>query len=91
MRGIDVIHLNIGQPDIKTPEVALEAIKNFEPKVVAYSHSAGFQSYREGLANYYKNVGLNVTHQNILVTTGGSEALVFAFQSTLEFLLLSEK
>jgi len=84
MRGIDVIHLNIGQPDIKTPEVALEAIKNFEPKVVAYSHSAGFQSYREGLANYYKNVGLNVTHQNILVTTGGSEAITMSLNSIMD-------
>ena len=51
-RGLEVIHLNIGQPDIKTPEVALEAIRSFEPKVVEYSHSAGFQSYREGLAQY---------------------------------------
>lgn len=84
IRGIDVIHLNIGQPDIKTPEVALEAIKNFEPKVVAYSHSAGFQSYREGLANYYKNVGLNVTHQNILVTTGGSEAITMSLNSIMD-------
>jgi aspartate aminotransferase len=84
MRGIDVIHLNIGQPDIKTPEVALEAIKNFEPKVVAYSHSAGFQSYREGLANYYKNIGLNVTHQNILVTTGGSEAITMSLNSIMD-------
>ena len=84
MRGIEVIHLNIGQPDIKTPDVALEAIKNFEPKVVAYSHSAGFQSYREGLANYYKNVGLNVTHQNILVTTGGSEAITMSLNSIMD-------
>lgn len=83
-RGIDVIHLNIGQPDIKTPEVALEAIKNFEPKVLAYSHSAGFQSYREGLANYYKNIGLNVTHQNILVTTGGSEAITMSLNSIMD-------
>tara|TARA_B110000977_G_scaffold63621_1_gene86522 strand:- start:276 stop:1478 length:1203 start_codon:yes stop_codon:yes gene_type:complete len=83
-RGIDVIHLNIGQPDIKTPEAALEAIKNFEPKVVAYSHSAGFQSYREGLANYYKNIGLNVTHQNILVTTGGSEAITMSLNSIMD-------
>ena len=84
MRGIDVIHLNIGQPDIKTPEVALKAIKNFEPKVVAYSHSAGFQSYREGLANYYKNVGLNITYQNILVTTGGSEAITMSLNSIMD-------
>ena len=84
MRGIDVIHLNIGQPDIKTPEVALEAIKNFEPKVVAYIYSEWFQYHREGLANYYKYVGLNVTHQNILVTTGGSEAITMSLNSIMD-------
>lgn len=83
-RGTEVIHLNIGQPDIKTPEVALEAIRNFEPTVVAYSHSAGFQSYREGLATYYKNVGLQVEHQNIMVTTGGSEAITISLNSIMD-------
>ena len=83
-RGTEVIHLNIGQPDIKTPEVALEAIRNFEPEVVAYSHSAGFQSYREGLATYYKNVGLQVEYQNILVTTGGSEAITISLNSIMD-------
>jgi len=83
-RGTEVIHLNIGQPDIKTPDVALEAIRNFEPNVVAYSHSAGFQSYREGLAKYYKNVGIDVNHTNILVTTGGSEAITMALNSIMD-------
>jgi len=83
-RGLEVIHLNIGQPDIKTPEVALEAIRNFEPKVVEYSHSAGFQSYREGLAQYYKNTGIEVSHQHILVTTGGSEAITFSLNSIVD-------
>ena len=83
-RGTEVIHLNIGQPDIKTPVVALEAIRNFEPTVVAYSHSAGFQSYREGLATYYKNVGLQVEHQNIMVTTGGSEAITISLNSIMD-------
>ena len=83
-RGIKVIHLNIGQPDIKTPEVALEAIRNFEPNVVAYSHSAGFQSYREGLAAYYNNAGLQVEHQNVLVTTGGSEAITISLNSIMD-------
>ena len=83
-RGLEVIHLNIGQPDIKTPEVALEAIRSFEPKVVEYSHSAGFQSYREGLAQYYKNTGIEVSHQHILVTTGGSEAITFSLNSIMD-------
>jgi aspartate aminotransferase len=83
-RGLEVIHLNIGQPDIKTPEVALEAIRNFEPKVVEYSHSAGFLSYREGLAQYYKNAGIEVSHQNILVSTGGSEAITFSLNSIMD-------
>ena len=83
-RGTEVIHLNIGQPDIKTPDVALEAIRNFEPNVVAYSHSAGFQTYREGLAKYYKNVGIDVNHADILVTTGGSEAITMALNSIMD-------
>ena len=83
-RGTEVIHLNIGQPDIKTPEIALKAIRNFKPNIVEYSHSAGFQSYREGLAKYYKNVGIDVSHTNILVTTGGSEAITMALNSIMD-------
>lgn len=79
--GKTVFHLNIGQPDIETPEVAREAIKNTDIKVLEYSHSAGFESYREGLSEYYKKSGINVNKDQILVTTGGSEALTFGFMS----------
>lgn len=80
-KGTEVIHLNIGQPDIETPEVAIEAIKNADIKILAYSHSAGFKSYREGLVNYYNKVNIKVDIDNIIVTTGGSEALLFGFMS----------
>ena len=83
-QGKKVYHLNIGQPDIETPGVALEAIHNFSDKVVEYSHSAGFESYRKGLAFYYKNNGIDVSHEDIMVTTGGSEALLFALNSCLD-------
>ena len=82
--GKKVYHLNIGQPDIKTPELALEAIHNFSEKVVEYSHSAGFESYRNGLANYYQNLGIEINHDDIIVTTGGSEALLFALNTCLD-------
>ncbi|MGE4287356.1 MAG: pyridoxal phosphate-dependent aminotransferase [Salinivirgaceae bacterium] len=82
-KGRKVYHLNIGQPDIKTPEVALDAIRNFDSKVVEYSHSAGNESYRRKLAGYYQGLGIDVDHTEMLITTGGSEALIFAFQSTL--------
>ena len=74
-----MIHLNIGQPDIKTPEVAIESIKNIDLKVIEYSHSAGFQSYRKGLAKYYSGISEGITFEDIMVTTGGSEALAFGF------------
>lgn len=80
-RGIKVYHLNIGQPDIATPEVALEAIRHHDLKVVEYSHSAGNESYRKGLANYYKGIGVDITHNDIIVTTGGSEAITVAFMT----------
>lgn len=76
-----VLYLNIGQPDIATPDVALNAIKNIDRQVIEYSHSAGFASYRNKLADYYQSVGIDVTSQDILVTTGGSEALIFGFMS----------
>lgn len=82
-KGRKVYHLNIGQPDIKTPEVALNAIRNIKETVIEYSHSAGNESYRRKLAQYYKNVGIDVEFNEMLITTGGSEALLFAFQSTL--------
>ncbi len=81
-RGTTVYHLNIGQPDIETPEVALTAIKRIDRKVIEYSHSAGFESYRQKLSTSYKNQGLPVNSEDILVTTGGSEALIFGFMTT---------
>ena len=82
--GKKVYHLNIGQPDIKTPEVSLDAINNFSDTVVEYSHSAGFKSYRKGLSLYYKNLGIDVDYTDLMVTTGGSEALLFALNSCLD-------
>lgn len=80
--GKTVFHLNIGQPDIETPQVVLDKMHNLDLKVVEYSHSAGFQSYREGLAKYYKGFDIDLNPDNeIMITTGGSEALVFAFQT----------
>jgi aspartate aminotransferase len=81
--GKHVYHLNIGQPDIETPKIALDAIRNNHLKVIEYSNSEGFESYRNGLSEYYINVGIDIKPENILVTTGGSEALLFAFQTTL--------
>ena len=83
-KGNKVYHLNIGQPDIKTPEVALEAIKNADIKILEYSHSAGFESYRVKLAASYQKAGVDVYTENIIITTGGSEALLFALGSTLD-------
>ena len=83
-KGKKVYHLNIGQPDIKTPSVALEAIKNFDDNVVEYSHSAGFESYRKGLASYYQSLDIDVSYNDLMVTTGGSEALLFALNSCLD-------
>jgi len=80
--GKIVYHLNIGQPDIETPQVALDAIKNMDRRVIEYSHSAGFESYRNGLSAYYKKTGINVNPEDILITTGGSEALIFGFMTT---------
>ena len=83
--GTHVYHLNIGQPDIETPGVVLDELKNMDRKVIEYSHSAGFLSYRNGLADYYKNIGFNLDPSSeIMVTTGGSEALIFAFQCCFE-------
>lgn len=82
-RGVKVYHLNIGQPDIKTPEVALDAIRNLKDTVIAYSHSAGNLSYRKKLAQSYKKFNIDITEDEMLVTTGGSEAITIAFNSTL--------
>ncbi len=83
-KGNKVYHLNIGQPDIKTPEVALNAVKNANITVLEYSHSAGFESYRTKLSNYYINHGLPINVADIIITTGGSEALLFAMGSTMD-------
>ena len=83
-KGNKVYHLNIGQPDIKTPQVALDAVKNANIEVLEYSHSAGFESYREKLSKYYKNQNLPIDTQDIIITTGGSEALMFALGSTMD-------
>lgn len=81
--GRTVYPLNIGQPDIKTPEVAMDAIRNCTEKVIEYSHSAGNVSYRKKLAKYYQNIGINVDENEMLITTGGSEAITFALMTCM--------
>ena len=83
-RGVKIYPLNIGQPDIETPEVALNAVKNFDERVIAYSHSAGMISLREKLVAYYKTVNIDLTADEIIVGAGASEALLFAFQSIMD-------
>jgi aspartate aminotransferase len=83
-KGIKIYHLNIGQPDIETPPQILDAVRNSNFKVLAYSHSAGNESYRKKLVEYYKGVGIDVDHNQIIVTTGGSEAILFGFMSCLD-------
>ena len=83
-RGIKIYHLNIGQPDIETPASALEAVRKTDFKVLEYSHSAGNESYRRKLVNYYKGVNIHIDHNDIIVTTGGSEAILFGFMSCLD-------
>lgn len=83
-RGINVFHLNIGQPDIKTPQVALDAVRNNTLEVIAYSRSEGSEEYRTKIANYYAKNNISVTASDIIVTTGGSEALLFTFGSIMD-------
>jgi aspartate aminotransferase len=83
-QGVKIYHLNIGQPDIQTPDVALQAIKNTGLKVIEYSHSAGNESYRRKLAGYYSKNGITVDHNQIMITTGGSEALLFGIMTCLD-------
>ncbi|MGB1988757.1 MAG: pyridoxal phosphate-dependent aminotransferase [Flavobacteriales bacterium] len=83
-KGKTVFHLNIGQPDIESPKLALDAIHSFNHKVVEYSHSAGFESYRKGLATYYQKLGIDIDYNDVMVTTGGSEALLFGLNSCLD-------
>jgi len=82
-KGRKVYHLNIGQPDIKTPEIALDKIRSLDLKVIEYSHSAGNESYRKKLTTYYKSVGIDISPNEIIVTTGGSEAISFALMTCL--------
>ena len=82
-KGLEVLHLNIGQPDIETPLEARKAVNKFNENVYEYSHSAGIESYRKSLARYYAQISEGITFEHILVTTGGSEALNFAFTSCL--------
>jgi aspartate aminotransferase len=83
-KGRIVYHLNIGQPDIATPQIALDAVKNIQAKVIEYSHSAGNESYRKKLAAYYQKSGLPVKPEEVMITTGGSEALLFSIMSCLD-------
>ena len=80
-KGTKVYHLNIGQPDIKTPKVALDAVKNNNIEVLSYARSEGSEQYREKLANYYKKNNIHIHAQDIIATTGGSEALLFTMGS----------
>lgn len=83
-KGIKVYHLNIGQPDIETPPALLNAVRQADFKVLEYSHSAGNESYRKKLVEYYKRVGIIVNHNQIIVTTGGSEAILFGMMACLD-------
>ena len=83
-RGLKVYHLNIGQPDIETPKMVLDAVRNSDFKVLEYSHSAGNESYRKKLVGYYQSVGITVDFNQIIITTGGSEAILFAFMACMD-------
>lgn len=84
-KGLKVYHLNIGQPDIRTPQVALDAVKNAKIEVLEYARSEGSETYRQKLAAYYKKHEIDITSNDIVVTTGGSEALLFALGSIADF------
>ncbi len=83
-QGIKIYHLNIGQPDIETPKQTLDAVRHSDFKILEYSHSAGNESYRRKLVDYYKSVHINITHNDIIITTGGSEAILFGFMACLD-------
>lgn len=83
-KGTKVYHLNIGQPDIETPQQALDAVRHSDFKVLEYSHSAGNESYRRKLVSYYQKNGIDVDHTEIIITTGGSEAIIFGFMTCLD-------
>ena len=83
-RGVKVYHLNIGQPDIVTPDIGWNAVKETDMKVLEYSHSAGMESYRLKLVEFYTRYGIQLTHNDIIVTNGGSEALMFGMMACLD-------
>jgi aspartate aminotransferase len=83
-KGVKVFHLNIGQPDIETPAPVLNAVRKSDFKILDYSHSAGFESYRKKLVTYYNRFGIVLSPEEIIVTTGGSEAILFAMMSCLD-------
>ena len=83
-QGKIIYHLNIGQPDIKTPEVALDAVSSHSLKIIAYTRSEGSEEYRTKISKYYSKHNIYVNHDDIIVTTGGSEALLFAFGSVMD-------
>lgn len=83
-RGTKVYHLNIGQPDIETPPQILDAVRHSDFKVLEYSHSAGNESYRRKLVDYYKKVGIEIRYDQMIITTGGSEAIIFGFMACLD-------
>lgn len=83
LKGRKVYHLNIGQPDIETPRIALDAIRKIDIKVIEYSHSAGNESYRRKLTDYYLKAGIKINHEELLITTGGSEAILFGLLSCI--------
>ena len=82
-RGIKVYHLNIGQPDLPTPQCGLDALKKIDRKILEYSPSQGYLSYRQKLIPYYKKFNINITPDDIIITSGGSEAVLFAFMACL--------
>src|SRR4028119_58025 len=83
-KGIHVYHLNIGQPDIETPKMILDAVRDSSFTVLEYSHSAGNESYRKKLVKYYDSVGISINYNQIIITTGGSEAILFGFMACLD-------
>ena len=83
-QGKTIYHLNIGQPDIKTPEIALDAVSSHSLKIIAYTRSEGSEKYRTKIAKYYSKHDIHVNHDDIIVTTGGSEALLFAFGTVMD-------
>ena len=83
-RGTKVYHLNIGQPDIETPKMILDAVRHSDFKVLEYSHSAGNESYRKKLVHYYESVGIHINANQIIITTGGSEAIQFGFMACMD-------